>query len=208
MNLLIIDDNFDADDPAVKMTTIKFPYIEPLIYKTGKDFFEALKKEPTILFQSIIILDLSFGSGQMQGIDILKEIRKISKLVPVIVFTGADEPSQLIPDFINLDTNAYITKTASSAEFVEKVRQCVEMLQNNVASALCEWLEAHPESDKDTPFLYNVEGKNYSLKQIYEELKLNTNIGKQFSNRLLRLTVDLVSRNKERLQHESINNKR
>ena len=70
MNLLIIDDNFDADDPAVKMTTIKFPDIEPLIYKTGKDFFEALKKEPTILFQSIIILDLSFGSGQMQGIDL------------------------------------------------------------------------------------------------------------------------------------------
>ncbi|MBR1723109.1 MAG: response regulator [Treponema sp.] len=199
MNLLIIDDNFDADDPAVKMTTIKFPDIEPLIYKTGKDFFEALKKEPTILFQSIIILDLSFGSGQMQGIDILKEIRKISKLVPVIVFTGADEPSQLIPDFINLDTNAYITKTASSAEFVEKVRQCVEMLQNNVASALTEWLEAHPDSEKEKSFIYTVDGKNYSLNQISEELRLNSNVGMQFTNRLLKLTVDLISRNKERL---------
>lgn len=199
MNLLIIDDNFDADDPAVKMTTIKFPDIEPLIYKTGKDFFEALKKEPTILFQSIIILDLSFGSGQMQGIDILKEIRKISKLVPVIVFTGADEPSRLIPDFINLDTNAYITKTASSAEFVEKVRQCVEMLQNNVASALTEWLEAHPDSEKKKSFIYTVDGKNYSLNQIAEELRLNSNVGMQFTNRLLKLTVDLISRNKERL---------
>ncbi len=199
MNLLIIDDNFDADDPAVKMTTIKFPDIKPLIYKTGKEFFETVEREPTLLFQSIIILDLSFGSGQMQGIDILKEIRKKSKLVPVIVFTGADEPAQLIPDFINLDTNAYITKTASSAEFVERVRQCVEMLKNNVAAALCEWLEAHPDSEKDTPFIYNVDGKNYSLKQIYEELKQNTNVGKQFYNRILRLTVDLVSRNKERL---------
>ena len=199
MNLLIIDDNFDADDPAVKMTTIKFPDIEPLIYKTGKDFFEALKKEPTILFQSIIILDLSFGSGQMQGIDILKEIRKISKLVPVIVFTGADEPSRLIPDFINLDTNAYITKTASSAEFVEKVRQCVEMLQNNVASAWREWLEAHPDSEKEKSFIYTVDGKNYSLNQIAEELRLNSNVGMQFTNRLLKLTVDLIGRNKERL---------
>lgn len=199
MKLLIIDDNFQSDDPAIVMTKIKLPYIEPVIYKTGKDFFDALKREQTILFQSIIVLDLSFGSGQMQGIDILREIRKISTIVPVIIFTGADEPSQLIPDFINLDTNAYITKTISNEEFVEKVKHCAETVQNNVASALTEWLEAHPESDKEESFIYTVDGKNYSLKQISEELRLNTSIGKQFTNRLLRLTVDLISRNKEHL---------
>lgn len=199
MKLLIIDDNFQSDDPAIVMTKIKLPYIEPVIYKTGKDFFDALKREQTILFQSIIVLDLSFGSGQMQGIDILREIRKISTIVPVIIFTGADEPSQLIPDFINLDTNAYITKTISNEEFVEKVKHCAETVQNNVASALTEWLEAHPESDKEESFIYTVDGKNYSLNQISEELRLNTSIGKQFTNRLLRLTVDLISRNKEHL---------
>lgn len=199
MKLIIIDDTFQLDDAAIDTVKIELPEIETVIYKTGNDFFDALDKDSSLIFQSIIVLDLSFGSGQMQGIDILKEIRKFSKLVPVIIFTGADEPSQLIPDFINLDTNAYLTKTASSDEFVEKVKKCKEMLQNNVAAALCEWLEAHPDSEKDTPFIYNVDGKNYSLKQIYEELKQNTNVGKQFYNRLLRLTVDLVSRNKERL---------
>ena len=123
MKLIIIDDTFQLDDAAIDTVKIELPEIETVIYKTGNDFFDALDKDSSLFFQSIIVLDLSFGSGQMQGIDILKEIRKISKLVPVIVFTGADEPSRLIPDFINLDTNAYITKTASSAEFVEKVRQ-------------------------------------------------------------------------------------
>lgn len=164
MKLLIIDDNFQSDDPAIVMTKIKLPYIEPVIYKTGKDFFDALKREQTILFQSIIVLDLSFGSGQMQGIDILREIRKISTIVPVIIFTGADEPSQLIPDFINLDTNAYITKTISNEEFVEKVKHCAETVQNNVASALTEWLEAHPESDKEESFIYDCRWKKLLLK--------------------------------------------
>lgn len=199
MKLLIIDDNFQADDPAIVMTKIKLPYIEPIIYKTGSDFFDALSQDPTIQFQSIVVLDLSFGSGQMQGIDILRKIREISTLIPVIIFTGADEPSQLIPDFINLDTNAYITKTVSNAEFVEKVSKCAEMLKNNVASALTDWMEAHPESEKKDSFIYTVDGKGYSLAQLSEELKKNSNIGKEFINRLLRLTVDLISRNKESL---------
>ena len=199
MKLLIIDDNFQEDDAAIKMTTIKFPDIEPIIYKTGKEFVEDVSQNSSLIFQSIIILDLAFGGGQMQGIDILKKIREISTLVPVIIFTGADEPSQLIPDFINLDANAYITKSVSSAEFVEKVSRCIEILQNNVASALAEWLAAHPESEKNNAFIYEVDGKSYSLKQLYDELKQNSNIGKKFSNRLLRLTVDLINRNKERL---------
>ena len=200
MKLLIIDDNFQLDDPAVVMTKIKLPNIEPVIYKSGKVFFDTLDQDSTILFQSIIVLDLSFGSGQQQGIDILRKIREISTLVPVIVFTGADEPTQLIPDFINLDTNAYLTKTTSNEKFVEKVRQCAESVQNNVAAALTEWLEAHPDSEKDNSFVYTVDGKDYSLNQISEELRQNSNVGKQFTNSLLRLTVDLISRNKESLK--------
>ncbi|MBO4438806.1 MAG: response regulator [Spirochaetaceae bacterium] len=199
MKLLIIDDNFQADDPAIVMTTIKLPDIEPVFYKTGKDFFDALDQDPAILFQSIIVLDLSFGSGQMQGIDILRKIREISLLIPVIIFTGADEPSQLIPDFINLDTNAYITKTTSNEEFVEKVKRCAEMVQNNVAAALTEWLDAHPEEEKKDSYIFTVDGKHYSLNQISEELKQSSFVGKQFINRILRLTVDLISRNKESL---------
>lgn len=199
MKLIIIDDNFQVDDPAVETAKIELPNLTPVIYKTGQEFFDELERNSTILFQSIIVLDLSFGSDQMQGIDILKKIREISKLTPVIVFTGADEPSQLIPEFINLDTNAYLTKTASSREFVEKIRICTEIIQNSVASALAEWLDAHPKSEKELPFIYNVNGKSYSLLQIYEELRQNTDVGKQFSNRLLRLTIDLINRNKESL---------
>lgn len=199
MKLLIIDDNFLSDDPSIITLKKRFSQLEVSIYKTGEAFLCILEKNPTIIFQSIIILDLAFGSGAMQGIDILRKIRKISSLIPVIIFTGADEPSQLIPDFINLDTNAYLTKTASIEDIVDKVRMCIEILQNNVAAALTEWIEAHPISEKSDSCIFNVEGKGYSLSQIAEELKQNSFAGKKFVNSLLRLTIDLISRNKEAL---------
>jgi hypothetical protein len=65
--------------------------------------------------------------------------------------------------------------------------------------AIDEWVESNPDERRNIPYIATSDGKSYTLNEILDEIRHETTVGKEFTNNLLKLTVDLVSRNKEKL---------
>lgn len=147
----------------------------------------------------IVMLDLDFAANPPDGNIVLELIRDISRLVPVIIWSGADEDKEVFADLINNQAFGFLDKNASSEEIINKLKEAYNDINNNIDVALEEWINAHSEEQKNNPYMVTVEGKQLSLKDLLEEIRKQTPLGKQFSKSLSKLTIDLLSRNKERL---------
>lgn len=146
----------------------------------------------------IVLLDIQFPKNEMDGHQLLSEIKDISQLIPVILFSGVDENDESFSDFINNHAFGFISKTATSEEILTKIDEAVSHLKSSLDNTIEDWIIAK-EEDKDKPVYFTADGKSYSLNQILTEIRNQTEVGKAFSQRLNQLTIDLLLRNKERL---------
>lgn len=147
----------------------------------------------------IVLLDLSFPSNSPDGHDILKSIREISFLIPVIIWSGVDQVEETFSDLINNRAFAYLSKTDSIDVIISKLKEACVHSANDVSIALEEWILIHSEDEKEKPYMVTVSGKQLSLNDILKEVRLQTEVGKNFAKNLNKLTIDLLSRNKEKL---------
>jgi DNA-binding response OmpR family regulator len=74
----------------------------------------------------MVILDL--GLPQMDGLDVMREVRKLSN-VPVIMLTGRSEESDKLIG-LELGADDYITKPFSPKELVARVRAVFRRIEN------------------------------------------------------------------------------
>jgi two-component system, OmpR family, alkaline phosphatase synthesis response regulator PhoP len=121
------------------MKTILVVDDEPKIVKLVRDYLEragfgvrvaAHGKAALALVRSdkpdLIILDL--GLPQMDGLDVTREIRKVSN-VPIIMLTGRSEESDKLIG-LELGADDYITKPFSPKELVARVRALFRRMEN------------------------------------------------------------------------------
>jgi hypothetical protein len=54
-------------------------------------------------------------------------------------------------------------------------------------------------TDREKPYLLTRSGQSYSLNQILQEIRLQTEFGKGMERNILNLTIDLLARQKEQL---------
>jgi len=121
------------------MKTILVVDDEPKIVKLVRDYLEragfcvrvaADGKAAFLLARlekpDLIILDL--GLPQMDGLDVTRELRKISN-VPVIMLTGRSEESDKLIG-LELGADDYITKPFSPKELVARVRAVFRRMEN------------------------------------------------------------------------------
>lgn len=161
--------------------------------KDGLDFIRAnLDKN------MIVLLDIDFPENEMNGHQILSEISSISKLIPVILWSGVDENKESFSDFINNDAFGFISKTATTEEAMTRISKAVDFIESSLDNTIEDWILRRDE-DKDKPVYFTGNGKSYSLNEILFEIRQQTEIGKAFSERLNKLTIDLLLRNKEKL---------
>ncbi len=145
----------------------------------------------------IVLLDLGFPSGTPSGHAILESIRKITFLVPIIIWSGVDEDKEAFADLINNRAYAFLNKNASTEDIITILKEAYNNANNDISIALEEWIIAHSEEQKEKPYLLTVEGKELSLNELLNEIRLQTDVGKYFSKNLSKLTIDLLTRNKE-----------
>ena len=134
----------------VFMKTILVVDDEPKIVKLVRDYLEragfgvcvaADGKSALSLARTqkpdLVILDL--GLPQMDGLDVTRELRKVSN-VPVIMLTGRSEESDKLIG-LELGADDYITKPFSPKELVARVRVLFRRMEN-YATASQELLHA------------------------------------------------------------------
>ncbi|MBU0547413.1 MAG: response regulator [Candidatus Omnitrophica bacterium] len=99
--ILLVDD--EADILEVVGVRIKSWGYELLKAKNGKEAIGIVKAKKT----DLVVLD--YMLPDMDGIAVLKEIRKINKKIPVIMFTSYPNPTAMYAAE-NLGISAYVAK--------------------------------------------------------------------------------------------------
>ena len=108
MNRLI----FFIDDDKMILNLLEYTFqsrqdYNVVTFQTGEECLENLDQEP-----KLIVLDhVLNGSGDtsLNGMDTLKEIRKVNKDIPVVILTGQGDDS-LLSEFMEQGANRYLTK--------------------------------------------------------------------------------------------------
>lgn len=174
----------------------------PLIVKLGQFFSDVrlFKKSAEAIAQvadnlgsrMIMILDLRLSGGE-KGQSSLMALRELSYQIPVIVWTAVDEKSEEFFDLINLKTYAIRDKAESIENMVKLVQDADADINYALSNALERWIMAQP-GDHDEIFAVSTNGESYSLNQMLDEVRKDTPKGKEFTQDLVNLTIELMKK--------------
>ena len=103
---------FFIDDDKMILNLLEYTFqsrqdYHVVCFQTGEECLNNLHQNP-----SLIVLDHVLASGEdnrLNGLDTLKEIRKINKIVPVVILTGQGDDT-LLSEFMEQGANRYLTK--------------------------------------------------------------------------------------------------
>jgi DNA-binding NtrC family response regulator len=194
--LIVEDDRTFQDDPFVVEAGLIFENI--IFEEKTSDALSYIKEN--LSNKIIILLDIAFSTNQMDGIKFLEELRSLSKIIPVIIWSGKDNITEdEYKRIINDTTFAFLTKGVSSEEIVETLSKADDYLNSKVDSAIESWLENHSDEEKNKPFLATSDGRSYSMNDLLREIRMQTKFGQSLSMDINKLTLDLLFRNKESL---------
>jgi DNA-binding NtrC family response regulator len=196
--IVIIDDDKALNNPdSGLMIELNMNFESIRFFYNQEDGLEFI--ENNLDKRLIVLLDLGFPSGTPSGHEILESIREVSFLIPVLIWSGVDEDKESFADLINNRAYAFLNKNASTEEIIEKLKEAYNYADNDISIALEEWINAHSDEQKQKPYLLNVDGRQLSLYELLNEIRMQSNTGKYFSKNLAKLTIDLLTRNKEKL---------
>jgi Response regulator containing CheY-like receiver, AAA-type ATPase, and DNA-binding domains len=122
IRVLLVDDETDFIDTMVKRFGIrKMPVVAA---SSGKEALERVAEQEF----DVVILDMRMPG--MDGLETLKEIRRVSPLTEVIMLTGHASLETGMQG-MNLGAYDYILKPADFDELLDKVRKAYERKQLN-----------------------------------------------------------------------------
>jgi DNA-binding NtrC family response regulator len=195
--ILVIEDDRTQQSNAFVLE-VKTVFENIIFKETANDALTFVKDN--LETKIIILLDLAFPANQMQGIKFLEELRNLSKLIPVIVWSGKDRIADTeYQKLINDTTFAFLSKSASSEDIVKSLCNADDYLNSQIDTAVEKWLENHTEEEKNKPFLKSADGQNYSMNDLLKEIRTQTPFGQSITLDINKLTLDLLFRNKEKI---------
>ena len=178
----------------------------PLIVKLGQFFSEVrlFKKSSDAMAQVaeslgsriIMILDLRLSGGET-GQASLAALRELSYQIPVIVWTAVDEKSEEFFDLINLKTYAIRDKAESIENMVKLVQEADGDINYALSNALERWIMAQP-GDHNEIFAVATNGESYSLNDMLNEVRKDTAKGREFTQDLVNLTIELMEKDERK----------
>jgi len=195
ISIIIIEDQTRYEEDAL-VWELKDRFEDVRFFTNPKEALDFIITNESL--RMIVLLDIDFNR-KAEGHQILEEIRKYSFQIPVILWSGIVEPKEPFSDFINNKTFGYINKHATFAEAFKIIDDAVNFLNESIDKAVEEWIIQHPKSQMDKPVYISSGKKSYTLNEILKEMRMQTEVGKDFSKRLTKLTIDLLMRNKENL---------
>lgn len=146
----------------------------------------------------IVLLDIDFPKNEESGRQLLPQIVEMSKLIPVILWSGINENAEPFSDFINNGAFGFIGKMQTWEEAKPIIEKAKLFYESSLANSIEDWI-IEKNGDKDKPVYFTADGKAYSLNEILFEVRKQTPLGISFSKKINKLTIDLLLRNKQKL---------
>lgn len=181
--LVFIDDSFTSGTsyPFVRAIGRKIPEAELFVFTDPEQGLSFILDN--LDSQLIAFIDCDFSGYGNKGIVLLKEIRKTTSLLYIVMMSaynlrqieGLDIAAMINEDFIWFyDKNNGSVDVACSL-----IQRITQYWSSRFDCVLERWLVRHPE-DKDKIAFRQVSGESYTWGQILTELRLQTKIGRLF----------------------------
>ena len=149
----------------------------------------------------IVLLDINFSHGELSGSQVFENIREKTSLIYVIMITArsfSELKSEELASMINNDALA-IENVFKYPEIVKLVEAAFHKLDVRVDCVLEQWINRHTFEERATPYITTVSGKTYSLDDLKNEIRMQSEFGKEMERNILLLAIDLLTRGKQKL---------
>lgn len=186
--IIILDDELKSNHPLI--VKLEQCFEEVKLFKKAKDAIARVKE--CMGNRIIMILDLRLSSGET-GSKALIELRKLSYQIPVIIWTAVDEKTIEFFDLINFKSYAIRDKDESNENMVALVQQADADMNYSLSNALERWITSQP-GDHDEIYAVATNGESFSLNQMLEEVRKDSPKGKEFTQDLVNLTIELMKK--------------
>ena len=189
--ILFIDDLIKKHHPIMAKLSRWNADIE--IKRTPQEGLEyIISNEDKIM---VVVLDYRFENSDHSGNWVIKEIRKHSKIIPIILMSAAEDDIKEYDEFINNDTFA-IAEQGNYEDLKTKISEATEYWKWKIAGAYGEWITSKSEEKKEKPYLAIAGKRSFSLNDLLKETFQQTQIGQKVIKDLVMSTMDLLIRKK------------
>jgi DNA-binding response OmpR family regulator len=195
MEIIVIDDNLKQSSPLIVALGMSYQDENIKLFNKSSDGLEYVKNN--LSKKLIVILDIGFGLGEINGREVLSEIRKHNKLIPVIIWSAVDIVGDDFLDFINNHALFYEKKTAPYKKIIARVKDAEHRLSLDVSTAIENWL--YMQEDKDKVIMVSGNKEPFTANKIIEMIRSETEEGQKIEKSILNLTISLLFRKKERI---------
>jgi hypothetical protein len=195
--IVIIHDDLPEDDPLIDELSDKYEAQNVVLIKESQKGLDYVLDNLTQ--KIIVILDLKFKANEISGVKVFEDIRQQTSLVYIIIWTAnnlAEVRSEDLVKFINNDALAFISSTDDYTKVLQQVERAVHKLDTRVASVIEQWIVSRPNEEKDKPYIMFSDGKTYSLFEILQEIRQQTEFGKEVERDMLMFAINLLVRKK------------
>ena len=120
---------FFIDDDKMILNLLEYTFqsrqdYHVVCYQTGEECIENLHQEPKLIVLDHILA--TSGDNKLNGLDTLKEIRKVDAEIPVVILTGQGD-DQILSEFMDHGANRYLTKDDFFIDsLIETIQQMIQ----------------------------------------------------------------------------------
>jgi DNA-binding response OmpR family regulator len=120
---------FFIDDDKMILNLLEYTFqsrqdYHVVCFRTGEECLENLDQQPSLIVLDHILADRD--SERLNGLDTLKEIRKVNQKVPVVILTGQGDET-LLSEFMENGADRYLTKDHFFIDsLIETIQQVIQ----------------------------------------------------------------------------------
>ena len=199
--IVFIDDNLSEEEPLVQ--NIRKHYKDADYKHIFQDPDKGLEYVLANLNSKMIVfIDWNFSGYRKKGIDLLKEIRKRTSLLYIVMMSAnqlrTDIPLDSIIEMMNEENFFYLDRSNDDFNSVTAIIDKIRANWNTKFDCVLEqWLIRHPEDNNKEAYSEASTGKAYTWADILSELRLQSSIGKSFEQKLNEYYIYQLQRSKK-----------
>lgn len=191
-NIIVIDD--DVNDSWVTDMKANYPNADISCFGTPDEVWSFIDSNK--IYKTVIFLDCFFD-GKLLGVSTIKEIRRRSSLISVVV-TSAVDLTQMgednLADMINEKGIYYIRKTKIEDKYKEIIEEIRKNWDYSFDCKLEQWLINHV--DMKDKVVYYTDGHGYTVSELLNAIRLQQPEGKKIQSALNRYTIEALYKSK------------
>jgi hypothetical protein len=199
--IVFIDDNLSEEEPFVQ--NIRKHYKDA----DYKHVFQNPDKGLEYVLDNlnnkmIVFIAWNFSGHRKKGIDLLKEIRKKTSLLYIVMMSanqlGTDIQLDSIIEMMNEENFFYLDRSNDDFNSVTAIIDKIRANWNTKFDCVLEqWLIRHTEDNNKEAYSEASTGKTYTWADILSELRLQSSIGKSFEQKLNEYYIYQLQRSKK-----------